>query len=96
MASVNFLEVSKYPVILFESTVYIPGNQGDMLKGNLTFRGVTREIGIEVKHIGEGNDPWGGYRSGFEGEVTISAVDYGLPEWVGDIEIDLIVEGIRQ
>ena len=96
LRSDDFLDVAKYPEITFESTSYSAGSNGDTLKGNLSLHGVTKEVAIAVNHIGEGKDPWGGYRSGFEGEVTISAADYGLPEWVGDIKIDLIVEGIRQ
>jgi len=96
LRSDDFLDVAKYPEITFDSTAYTAGSNGDTLKGKLTLHGVTKEVSIAVNHVGEGKDPWGGYRSGFEGEVTISAADYGLPEWVGDINIDLIVEGIRQ
>jgi len=96
LRSDDFLDVAKFPEITFDSTSYATGLNGDTLKGNLTVHGVTKEVAIAVNHVGEGKDPWGGYRSGFEGEVTIGAADYGLPEWVGDIKIDLIVEGIRQ
>ena len=69
---------------------------GDRLIGNLTLRGVTRMIEIDVIQVGAGNDPWGGYRVGFEGNVKLDAIDYGMLEWLGEIEIQLIVEGIRQ
>jgi len=42
------------------------------------------------------HSPWGGYRAGFEGNVTLSAGDYDLPGWIGDVEVNLIVEGVRQ
>ncbi|MCP4186244.1 MAG: YceI family protein [Gammaproteobacteria bacterium] len=92
----KFFDVTKYPTVTFDSTSYTNSSNGDVLKGNLTLHGVTREVTIAVRHIGEGKDPWGGYRSGFEGKVTISAADFGMPKWVGDVEVDLIVEGIRQ
>jgi len=92
----DFLEVSKYPTITFESTGYVAASSGDKLQGDLSFHGVTKAITIDVNHIGEGPDPWNGYRSGFEGDVTLSASDYGLPDWVGNIEVSVIVEGIRQ
>jgi polyisoprenoid-binding protein YceI len=96
LRSDDFLDVDKYPTITFTSTGYQAGSEGDVLKGKLTLHGVTKEVDIAVNHIGEGKDPWGGYRSGFEGKLSIKAVDYGIPDWVGKIEIELIVEGIRQ
>ncbi len=96
LRSDDFFNVAKYPTITFDSTSYTASSSGDVLKGNLTLHGVTKEVEIAVRHIGEGKDPWGGYRSGFEGEVIINAADYGMPKWVGDVEVDLIVEGIRQ
>ena len=73
----KFLDVSKYPTITFESTGYSSGSGGDKLNGNLTMHGVTKAIEIDVRHIGEGKDPWGGYRSGFVGSVSLNAADYG-------------------
>ena len=64
--------------------------------------GVTREITFPFKVLGFGNDPWGGYRSGFEAKTSLRASDYGFT-WplkanapVGDdIEITLLIEGVR-
>lgn len=95
LRSEDFLDVSKYPTITFESTGYSAGADSDTLTGNLTLHGVTRQIEIAVRHIGEGKDPWGGYRSGFVGNVTLNAADYGLPEWVGMLDVELNIEGIR-
>jgi len=96
LRSKEFLEVSKYPTITFVSTGYVAASDGDKLQGDLTFHGVTKAITIDVNQIGEGPDPWNGYRSGFEGNVVLKASDYGLPDWVGNIEVSLIAEGIRQ
>ena len=92
----QFFDVDMYPTISFDSTGYSAGPDIDTLKGNLTIHGITRAVSIDVRHVGEGNDPWGGYRSGFEGNIKLNAIDYGLPEWVGEIEIELIIEGVRQ
>lgn len=48
--------------------------------------------------IGEGKDPWGGYRAGFSGTVTINLGDYGMGGVIGnaDVALTIIVEGIRQ
>ncbi len=92
LRSPDFFDVGKYPTITFASTAFT----GDTLTGNLSIHGVTKAVTIKVRHIGEGKDPWGGYRSGFEGDVTLKAPDFGLPDWIGDIEVLLNVEGIRQ
>ncbi len=96
LRSDDFINVSKNPTITFDSTSYQRGTDGDKLMGNLSLNGVTREVAIDVRKIGEGKDPWGGYRSGFHGTVVLNATDWGLPNWVGDIEVELNIEGIRQ
>ena len=57
LRSDDFFDVSKYPTITFESTSYTPGEETDSLKGDLTIHGITREVDIAVKHVGEGEDP---------------------------------------
>jgi polyisoprenoid-binding protein YceI len=95
LRSDNFLDVRKHPTITFESTAYMAGSDSDTLKGNLTIFGITKAVAIKVNHIGEGKDPWGGYRSGFRGNITLNSADFGMPDWLGDLEIELNVEGIR-
>ena len=92
LRSADFFDTSKYPKITFASTAFT----GDTLTGDLSMHGVTKSITMKTRHIGEGKDPWGGYRSGFEGSVTINAPEFGLPDYVGDIEVLLNVEGVRQ
>ncbi len=65
------------------------------MRGKLSFLGVTREIEIDLRKVGEGKDPWGGYRSGFVGTTRLTAADYGLPEWLGEVEIEVNIEGVR-
>jgi polyisoprenoid-binding protein YceI len=96
LRSADFFEVAKYPTITFKGTGYVAGSDGDKLMGDLTMHGVTKAVTIDVNHVGEGADPWGGYRSGFEGSITLKVGDFGMPEWVGDVQISLNVEGVRQ
>ena len=101
LRSDDFLDVKKYPEARFISTNYTPinANKG-VLTGNLTLRGVTRPIEIEVESIGAGKDPWGGYRSGFEGKTRFAMADFGIVKNLGpkskDVEMILSIEGIRQ
>jgi len=96
LRSDDFLSVDNFPEAKFESTSF----DGTMLSGNLTLLGVTKPIQIEVEKIGEGKDPWGGYRPGFEGKTTFAMADFGIKKSLGpksaNVEMILSVEGIRK
>ena len=66
LRSADFFEADKYPEITFRSlrVTDVSGNEFK-LTGNLTIRGVTREITLDVTSNGRAKDPWGGERSGF-------------------------------
>lgn len=95
----DFLNVEKYPQATFKSTKYNGDPNGGMLEGVLTLHGVSKPIVIDVKFIGEGDDPWGGYRAGFEGNVTLRRSDFGMTYDLGpksdEMELDLYIEGCR-
>lgn len=97
----EFLYVSKYPEATFVSTSYEPKSaETGTLRGDLTLRGVTRPVSIEVTKIGEGPDPWGGYRVGFTGTTRIALADFGITKFLGkkSTEVDLVldIEGVRR
>lgn len=96
LKSEEYLNVSDFPEINFISSSFEGDDKSGVLHGELSLHGVSKEISIRVHQIGEGEDPWGGYRSGFQGNVTLSAGDFGLYAWIGDVEVELIVEGVRQ
>ena len=96
----QFLNVKKYPEATFKSTQYIgDGNKGKM-EGILTLRGVSKPIVLDVERVGQGQDPWGGYRAGFKATTSIKRADFGNPRQLGPssevVEFDLFVEGIRK
>ncbi|MDM8567476.1 YceI family protein [Candidatus Halobeggiatoa sp. HSG11] len=97
----GFLEVKQHPQAKFISTAFEPTANGNgVLKGDFTLHGVTRNIAIDVKFIGEGADPWGGYRIGFEGTTRLALADYDIKRNLGpkskEVELFLAVEGIRK
>lgn len=94
----DFLDVKKFPTSKFVSTkVTDKGNGKIEVKGDFTLHGVTRSIIIDAEKIGEGEDPWGGYRAGFAGTTTIDVADYDFKAaWAGKIQLELLIEGIRQ
>ncbi len=97
----KFFEVDKFPRSSFESTSYKKKRGGKgVLKGDFTFHGVTKNITIDVVEIGDGKDPWGGYRRGFYGVTTLKLKDYNIMKDLGpasqEVELHLSIEGIRQ
>jgi len=99
LRSKDFLLTDKYPTATFKSTSYKPTGEGKgELTGEFTLRGVTKTITFPVSQIGEGKDPWGGYRAGFAGEYTLMLGDYGMDGYLGNIPVvmELNVEGVRK
>ena len=100
LRSADFLNVDAFPTATFVSTGYEGDAEGGMMTGDLTLHGVTKPIAIAVKTVGEGKDPWGGYRAGFEGTVSLTRKDFGMGYNLGpaaeSMELFLFIEGVRQ
>ena len=100
LRSEDFLETDTYPKATFTSTAFEGDANGGKLTGDLTLHGVTRPITLEVSKISEGDDPWSGYRAGFEGTTLLTRSDYGMDYDLGpasqSMELELYIEGIRK
>lgn len=98
LRSDDFLTVEKYPDARFVSTRVVDLGDGKAtVFGNFTFMGVTKEIAIDASMVGKGQDPWGGYRAGFEGTTLLKTDDFGLTlPPTNEVELALYIEGIRQ
>ncbi len=100
LRSDDFFDVNEYPEATFKSTGIESTDDGFVITGDLTLRGVTKEIEIEAEKVGEGDDPWGGYRAGFLGTTTLTLKDFGIDYDLGPAattaEVTLSVEGVRQ
>src|SRR5690606_18681538 len=97
----DFLDVKKYPEARFVSkSIDVKDADNAVVTGDFTLHGVTREISFPVQKIGEGKDPWGGYRVGFNGQTELKLADYGITYDLGpasaNVIIELNIEGIRQ
>jgi len=96
----KYLDVKNYPSASFVSTAYQGDGVSGLLSGKLTLHGVTKDITFEIRKVGEGKDPWGGYRAGFEGTVSILRTDFGMESNLGPLAntvyLDLFIEGVRQ
>lgn len=102
LRSDDFFEVSKFPSAQFVSTSFEETGNGEAtLTGDLTIKGITKPVTLDVQHVGHGEDPWGGYRRGFEAKTTFTLGDFNLspagvlPESL-PVELYISVEGIRQ
>ena len=107
LRSADFFDVENYPEITFKSTqVKAVSNDRFVLIGDLTIRGTTREVELQVSDAGQVKDPWGNVRAGFSARGSIDRKEFGLT-WnqvletgglvVGDrIEFDIEVEAVRQ
>ncbi|MCD5974525.1 MULTISPECIES: YceI family protein [Pseudomonas] len=79
ISSKDFLDVAKFPEAKFVSTaVKSTGAKTADVTGDLTLHGVTKPIVIKATFNGEGKDPWGGYRAGFNGTSTLNLNDFGI------------------
>jgi polyisoprenoid-binding protein YceI len=79
LKSPDFFDVAKYPTITFKSTsVKANGKDSWLVTGDLTMRGVTKQVTLPVAFLGEGKDPWGNEKMGFETQTTLNRQDYGI------------------
>lgn len=101
LANPDFFDAKQFPVLKFVSTAFkkVDDNTFDVT-GDFTLHGVTKPITIKAVKIGEGKDPWGGYRIGFESTFTIKRSDFGMTkmmEAVGDdVTVTFSTEGIKK
>lgn len=97
LRSDDFLDASKFGTATFASTkVEDKGNGKLAITGDFTLHGITKSLVIDADKIGEGKDPWGGYRLGFSGTTQISMGDFGFKMDFGKVNLTLHIEGIRQ
>lgn len=108
LKSEDFLFVEKFPTITFKSKAIKAGSNGRLnVLGDLTIRGVTREVELFVTGPSQTiTDPWGNQRKGAQATAKINRKDFGLT-WnevmeagglvVGDdVEITIETELIKQ
>ncbi|MET0998312.1 MAG: YceI family protein, partial [Marmoricola sp.] len=74
LRSADFFDVENHGGMTFATTSF----DGTTATGELTIKGVTRQIELDVEFLGAGQDPWGGSRLGFEATTEISRKDFGI------------------
>ena len=107
LRSADFLDVEQFPALTYRSSaVRHVGHAKFVVDGDLTIRGVTKPVALELDYEGLVRDPWGGERAVFSAKTKINREDFGLT-WnqaletggvlVGkEVTIDLEVEAVRR
>ena len=93
LKSADFFDAATNPTMTFTSKkAEKVGSEGYTLTGDLTIRGTTKEVTLDVEYGGRGKDPWGGERLGFQAKTTINRVDFGL-KWNQALEAGGVLVG---
>ena len=100
LRSADFFDVENHGPMTFATTSF----NGQTATGELTLKGVTRTVELDVEFLGIGGDPWGGTRAGFEATTEINRKDFGVnfngivdggKVLVGDkVQIHLAIEAV--
>ncbi len=95
LRSNDFFDMSQYPQITFRSTsVLARGDDKYTVTGDLTVKGATRSIDIDVEYTGSAVDPFGNTRIGLEASGSLSRKDWGIT-WNAPLETGGVLIGDR-
>ncbi|MFZ0996462.1 MAG: YceI family protein [Candidatus Dormiibacterota bacterium] len=79
LRSADFFDVEKFPVITYQSgKIESRGDNRFRVQGDLTIRGVTRPVELDVEFLGMSTSPYGFRVAGFEASGSLSRKDFGL------------------
>ena len=102
IASKDFLDGSKAKFVstsVKSTGKNAAGKDTADVTGDLTILGVTKPVVVKATFLGEGKDPWGGYRAGFEGTTSIKRSDFGKQKDLGPasdaVELYVSFEGVK-
>ena len=86
LRSNDFFDMETYPTITFVSTaVAQTGDDEYRVTGDLTIKGVSRPVTVELEYTGTAVDPYGNQRIGFEGKTTVNRKEWGV-NWNAALE----------
>lgn len=107
LRSADFFDVENHPHITFKSRrIERAGDNEYKIVGDLTIRGVTREVVLDATFQGQAKSPWGQQVAGFSATTKLNRKDFGLT-WntaletggvlVGDeVKVEIQAELIQQ
>ncbi len=93
LKSADFFDSENHPKMTFKSTTFNQINENEYkLSGDLTIKGVTKNVEFNVTFGGEMLDPYGNHKAGFEATGEISREEFGL-SWNAITEAGGVVVG---
>jgi polyisoprenoid-binding protein YceI len=92
LRSPDFFDAEHHPTITFRSTGVRGSGDSWQLDGELTIKGITRPVSLDVSFEGVVDDPWGGQRAGFSASGELDRDDWGLT-WNVALESGGVVVG---
>jgi polyisoprenoid-binding protein YceI len=107
LKSPDFFDVAQHPELRFVGKRVLSRSEAEIdVVGELTLKGITREVVLRVEQHGQAKDPWGNLRAAFTAKTSIDRKDFGLT-WnqvletggvmVGDrVDIEADIEAVKQ
>jgi polyisoprenoid-binding protein YceI len=93
LRSGDFFDVEAWPTLTYESrSVRQVGEGRYILEGDLTVKGITQPVPLELSFEGGAVDPWGGVRLGFSAKAELDREAFGLT-WNAALETGGVVVG---
>jgi polyisoprenoid-binding protein YceI len=79
LRSPDFFDAANHPTMFFSSkNINITGDNTGTVTGDLTIKGVTREVTLDVEYFGQQKSPFGDFRASFNATGKINREDFGL------------------
>jgi polyisoprenoid-binding protein YceI len=78
LRSADLFDVAAHPTATFRSTGLALDGTSGRLAGELTLKGVTRPLTLDVDYLGHARDPWDNDRAVFSASATVNREDWGL------------------
>lgn len=92
LRSADFFGTDEHPTITYRSTGLRREGGSWLLDGDLTIKGVSRPVTLDVEFLGAAGDPWGGTRLGFSATGELDREDWGL-NWNQALETGGVLVG---
>ncbi len=92
LTGAEFFDAAQYPKITFKSTSFTKAGDEYKLTGDLTMKGVTKPVTLDVEFGGTAADFYGNTKAGFEATGKIKRKEFGLT-WEGITDAGAIVVG---
>jgi len=88
----DFFNAPEFPTITFVSKSVVPNKDDLAVTGDLTLKGVTKEVTFTVEFGGFGNDLYGNYKLGLTAKTVINRNDFGV-SWNAPLEAGGVLVG---